>query len=38
MQICLNDETVTGDGALSVMSARWGLEHDEDNLMALELT
>ena len=28
----------TGDGALSVLAARWGLEHDEDNLMALVLT
>ena len=32
------DETGTGDGALSVLAARWGLEHDEDNLMALVLT
>ena len=38
MQICLIDETGTGDGALSVLAARWGLEHDEDNLMALVLT
>ncbi|MDI5303812.1 hypothetical protein MJN76_30785, partial [Salmonella enterica subsp. enterica serovar Anatum] len=26
------------DGALSVLAARWGLEHDEDNPMALVLT
>jgi len=38
VQICLIDETGTGDGALSVLAARWGLEHDEDNLMALVLT
>ncbi len=38
MQICLIDETGTGDGALSVLAARWGLERDEDNLMALVLT
>ncbi len=35
MKICLIDETGAGDGALSVLAARWGLEHDEDNLMAL---
>lgn len=38
MKICLIDETGTGDGALSVLAVRWGLEHDEDNLMALVLT
>ncbi|WP_183061661.1 class I SAM-dependent methyltransferase, partial [Salmonella enterica] len=38
MQICLMDETGATDGALSVLAARWGLEHDEDNLMALVLT
>ncbi|WP_187649121.1 class I SAM-dependent methyltransferase, partial [Escherichia coli] len=38
MKICLIDETGAGDGALSVLAARWGLEHDEDNLMALVLT
>ncbi|CDK51838.1 Oligopeptidase A [Escherichia coli IS5] len=38
VKICLIDETGTGDGALSVLAARWGLEHDEDNLMALVLT
>ncbi|END0118626.1 16S rRNA (guanine(1516)-N(2))-methyltransferase, partial [Escherichia coli] len=27
MKICLIDETGTGDGALSVLAARWGLEH-----------
>ncbi|EHP6267086.1 16S rRNA (guanine(1516)-N(2))-methyltransferase, partial [Escherichia coli] len=25
MKICLIDETGTGDGALSVLAARWGL-------------
>ncbi|MDI4702902.1 Ig-like domain-containing protein, partial [Salmonella enterica subsp. enterica serovar Cerro] len=30
MQICLMDETGATDGALSVLAARWGLEHDED--------
>ncbi len=38
VKICLIDETGAGDGALSVLAARWGLEHDEDNLMALVLT
>ncbi|EBI6190166.1 16S rRNA (guanine(1516)-N(2))-methyltransferase, partial [Salmonella enterica subsp. enterica serovar Enteritidis] len=38
MQICLMDETGATDGALSVLAARWGLEHDEDNPMALVLT
>jgi hypothetical protein len=38
MKICLIDETGAGDGALSVLAARWGLEHDEDNLMALVMT
>ncbi len=38
MKICLVDETGAGDGALSVLAARWGLEHDEDNLMALVMT
>ena len=38
MKICLIDETGAGDGALSVLASRWGLEHDEDNLMALVLT
>ncbi len=32
------DETGATDGALSVLAARWGLEHDEDNPMALVLT
>ncbi|RIC91611.1 16S rRNA (guanine(1516)-N(2))-methyltransferase, partial [Escherichia coli] len=26
MKICLIDETGAGDGALSVLAARWGLE------------
>ncbi|VDZ76124.1 methyltransferase [Salmonella bongori] len=38
VKICLMDETGATDGALSVLAARWGLEHDEDNLMALVLT
>jgi hypothetical protein len=38
VKICLVDETGAGDGALSVLAARWGLEHDEDNLMALVMT
>ena len=32
------DETGAGDGALSVLAARWGLEQDNDNLMALVMT
>ncbi len=28
VQICLMDETGATDGALSVLAARWGLEHD----------
>ena len=38
MKICLVDETGAGDGALSVLAARWNLTHDEDNLMALVMT
>nr|VUD25347.1 methyltransferase [Salmonella sp. NCTC 7297] len=39
MQICLIDETGATDGAFICSGlARWGLEHDEDNLMALVLT
>ena len=38
MKICLLDETGAGDGALSVLAARWGLEQDDDNLMALVMT
>src|SRR5690606_41315988 len=38
VKICLVDETGIGDGALSVLAARWGLEHDEQNLMALVMT
>ncbi|OUE96621.1 protein YhiQ [Enterobacter hormaechei] len=38
VKICLVNETGAGDGALSVLAARWGLEHDEDNLMALVMT
>ncbi|WP_313048023.1 16S rRNA (guanine(1516)-N(2))-methyltransferase RsmJ [Atlantibacter subterraneus] len=38
MNICLIDETGAGDGALSLLAQRWGLNHDADNLMALVLT
>lgn len=38
VKICLVDETGAGDGALSVLAARWGLEHDDENLMALVMT
>lgn len=38
MKICLLDETGTGDGALSLLASRFGLEHDDDNPMALALT
>ena len=38
MKICLVDESGAGDGALSVLAARWRLEHDADNPMALVLT
>jgi 16S rRNA (guanine1516-N2)-methyltransferase len=38
VKICLVDETGAGDGALSVLATRWGLEHDEENLMALVMT
>lgn len=38
MKICLVDETGTGDGALSDLIARFGLEPDDDNLMALVRT
>lgn len=38
MKICLLDESGAGDGALSVLAARWGLVHDADNAMALVLT
>ncbi|SFN41360.1 16S rRNA (guanine1516-N2)-methyltransferase [Izhakiella capsodis] len=38
MKICLIDETGAGDGALSVLAARWGLEQDERQLMALVMT
>jgi hypothetical protein len=38
VKICLIDETGAGDGALSVLAARWGLEQDDDNLMALVMT
>ncbi|SFU12321.1 16S rRNA (guanine1516-N2)-methyltransferase [Kosakonia arachidis] len=38
MKICLLDETGAGDGALSVLVTRFGLEPDDDNLMALVLT
>jgi 16S rRNA (guanine1516-N2)-methyltransferase len=38
LKICLVDETGTGDGALSDLIARFGLEPDNDNLMALVRT
>jgi 16S rRNA (guanine1516-N2)-methyltransferase len=38
VKICLVDETGAGDGALSVLAARWGLEQDDENLMALVMT
>ncbi|ELN2737018.1 16S rRNA (guanine(1516)-N(2))-methyltransferase RsmJ [Pluralibacter gergoviae] len=38
MKICLVDESGAGDGALSVLAARWRLEHDADSPMALVLT
>lgn len=38
MKICLMNEISAGAGALSVLATRWGLEHDQDNLMALVLT
>jgi len=38
LKICLLDETGTGDGALSDLIARFGLEPDDDNLMALVRT
>ena len=37
MKICLIDETGAGDGALSVLAARWGLEQDDDNPMAAQM-
>lgn len=38
MNICLLDESGAGDGALSVLAARWQLEHDNSAPMALVLT
>lgn len=38
VKICLIDEIGIGDGVLFVLAVRWGLEYDEDNLMALVLT
>ena len=38
MKIALIDESGTGDGALSVLAARWGLEQDEQSTMALVMT
>lgn len=38
MKICLLDESGAGDGALSVLAARWGLEQDAENPMALVQT
>jgi len=38
VKIGLVDETGTGDGALSLLAQRWGLEQDEDSGLALVLT
>lgn len=38
MKICLLDESGASDGALSLLAARFGLEQDDDNLMALVRT
>ena len=38
MRICLLTESGADSGALSLLSERWGLTHDEDALMALVLT
>lgn len=38
MKICLVDESGTGNGALSVLAARWQLEHSDDATMALVMT
>jgi 16S rRNA (guanine1516-N2)-methyltransferase len=38
VKIGLVDESGTGDGALSVLAARWGLEQDEQAVMALVMT
>ena len=38
MNICLLDETGTGDGALSVLAERWQLIHDDNAPMALVQT
>ncbi|MEI2267476.1 16S rRNA (guanine(1516)-N(2))-methyltransferase RsmJ [Erwinia sp. CGal63] len=38
MKICLVDEAGAGDGALSLLAARWRLEHDEEAPMALVMT
>ncbi|MFG1174772.1 16S rRNA (guanine(1516)-N(2))-methyltransferase RsmJ [Erwiniaceae bacterium CAU 1747] len=38
MNICLLDETGTGDGALSILADRWQLTHDDSALMALVMT
>ncbi|WP_075182522.1 16S rRNA (guanine(1516)-N(2))-methyltransferase RsmJ [Pantoea sp. 1.19] len=38
MKIALIDETGAGDGALSVLAARWQLLHDDSSPMALVLT
>ena len=37
MKICLIDETGAGDGALSVLAARWGLEHDMPTELSVAL-
>lgn len=38
MNICLIDEAGAGDGALSLLAARWRLQHDEASPMALVMT
>ncbi|WP_034917805.1 MULTISPECIES: 16S rRNA (guanine(1516)-N(2))-methyltransferase RsmJ [Erwinia] len=38
MNICLVDESGAGDGALSVLAARWQLQQDDNALMALVMT
>jgi len=38
VKICLVDEAGAGDGALSLLAARWRLEHDEEAPMALVMT
>jgi 16S rRNA (guanine1516-N2)-methyltransferase len=38
VKICLLDESGAGDGALSILAQRQGLEHDADSPLALALT